>query len=256
MAEVHLDTALYALIGFMISMAAADGSLDVEAVWRVLDDTPARPARAGHLIGCHGCQLLNQAAEGETCRRCDAVLHDRKVESLSRSWAFILGAVLLYIPANVYPVMDITQAARQQSFTIMGGIFELLAYHLWPLALLVFFASITIPLMKLLTLGYMLVQTQRGRGAHLLGRTRAFRVIDFIGRWSMIDVFMISILVALVRFGQFANVWAELGAPCFAGVVVLTMFAAEAFDPRLMWDSAGLNGTAPVEPVPDQALPA
>jgi paraquat-inducible protein A len=120
----------------------------------------------------------------------------------------------------------------------MGGIVELAGYGLWPLALLVFLASITIPLMKLLTLAHMLITTQTGSADHLIGRTIAFRIIDFIGRWSMIDVFMISILVALVRFGQFANIQAAIGAPCFAAVVVLTMFAVESFDPRLMWDAA------------------
>jgi paraquat-inducible protein A len=112
---------------------------------------------------------------------------------------------------------------------------------LWPLALLVFVASITIPLMKLLVLGYMLLSIQFRSPEHLLGRTKAYRLIDFIGRWSMIDVFMISILVALVRFGQFANIRAETGAPCFAAVVVLTIFAANCFDPRLMWDAAAVR---------------
>jgi paraquat-inducible protein A len=132
--------------------------------------------------------------------------------------------------------MEITQLAKTQNFTIFGGIQELVAYGLWPLAGLVFLASITIPLAKLATLAFLLISTQRRRDRHLVGRTRAFRMIDFIGRWSMIDIFMISILVALVRFGQFAQINALTGAPCFAAVVVLTMFAVITFDPRLMWD--------------------
>jgi paraquat-inducible protein A len=242
-AEVHLDTALYSLIGLMISMAAADAALDTEAVWRALDKAEGRPEPLGalgpSLIGCHCCGLVNREEEGARCHRCRATLRFRKPDSISRSWAFILAAVLLYIPANVYPVMIITQLLESKPFTIMGGIVELADYGLWPLALLVFLASITIPLMKLLTLGYMLITTQLGSAEHLIGRTIAFRIIDFIGRWSMIDVFMISILVALVRFGQFANIQADLGAPCFAAVVVLTMFAVECFDPREMWDAAG-----------------
>jgi paraquat-inducible protein A len=253
-ANVHLDTALYALICLMVTMAAADASLDPEAVWRALDtaeqDSVARhhfapepeyalrePVGPGDLIGCHHCHLVNRAEHGDRCRRCHGVLHMRKVNSVARSWAFATAAVALYIPANIYPVMYITQVAKTQAFTIMGGIIELFEYGLWPLGLLVFFASITIPLFKLLTLAYMLIQTQRRSAEHLIGRTRAFRVIDFIGRWSMIDVFMISILVALVRFGQFANVRASTGAPSFAAVVVLTMFAMIVFDPRLMWDA-------------------
>jgi paraquat-inducible protein A len=246
-ASVHLDTALYALIGLMISMAAADASLDNEAVWRALDAYPGgepvpepAPVPAGCItIGCHHCGLLNSAPPGVSarCRRCHGPLRLRKINSLSRSWALAGAAAMLYIPANIYPVMMITQVARTTSYTIFGGIEELVAYDLWPLALLVFFASITIPLTKLVLLAYMLWQTQHGSTTHLMGRTRAYRVVDFIGRWSMIDVFMISILVALVRFGQFAQVQAEIGATCFASVVVLTMFAVATFDPRLMWDA-------------------
>ncbi len=243
-AAVHLDTALYSLIGLMITMAAADAGLDSEAVWRALDraEHGAAPLPAedrGDLIGCHCCGLVNGRAEGERCRRCRTVLLARKPNGISRGWAYVAAAVCLYIPANIYPVMLITELGKTQAYTIMGGIVELADYGLWPLAALVFLASITIPLMKLLTLSYMLVQTQRGSPDHLEGRTIAFRVIDFIGRWSMIDVFMISILVALVQFGQFSNIQADTGAPCFAAVVVLTIFAVDSFDPRVMWDVAG-----------------
>jgi paraquat-inducible protein A len=257
-ANVELDTSLYALIGLMVSMAAADGAIDHEAVWRALEEAETRAderflrrhPRAGRarrslaqqvhahpdVIGCHTCHLVNHADPGDLCRRCHSVLHGRKPDSINRSWALLLAAAFLYIPANIYPVMDITQLARSQNFTIFGGIEELVEYGLWPLAALVFLASITIPLMKLATLAFLLIQTQRRRETNLHGRTRAFRVIDFIGRWSMIDIFMISILVALVRFGQLATINAQTGAPCFAAVVVLTMFAVITFDPRLMWD--------------------
>jgi paraquat-inducible protein A len=247
-ASVHLDTALYALIGLMISMAAADGSLDTEAVWRALDNAERRPppqaGTAAGLIGCHCCGLVNQAAAGTACRRCRTVLQRRKPDSINRAWAFVAAAVLLYVPANIYPVLLVTQLAVTQQYNIMGGIVELADYGLWPLAGLVFLASITIPLLKLLILAYMLVLTQLRSHRHLLGRTRAYRLVEFIGRWSMIDVFMISILVALVRFDQFANIRTDIGAPCFAGVVVLTIFAADCFDPRLMWDAAAAE-TAP-----------
>ncbi len=268
-ADVHLDTAVYSLIGLMISMAAADAALDNEAVWRALDlaETGAaaahdalhgpaaalpanqRPHDAGY-IGCHCCELVNLAEPGERCLRCRATLRPRKTDSIARGWAFTIAAIALYIPANIYPVMQTTELAQTTSYTIMGGIFELIDYGLWPLALLVFVASITIPLMKLLILIYMLLTTQNRSAEHLIGRTIAFRVIDFIGRWSMIDVFMISILVALVRFQQFANINAEAGAPCFAAVVVLTMFAVEAFDPRLMWDASSKQGQGALPPGP------
>jgi paraquat-inducible protein A len=208
----------------------------------LVEQVRAHPA----VIGCHTCHLVNHADPGDLCRRCHSVLHSRKPDSIARSWALLLAAAFLYIPANIYPVMDITQLAQSQQFTIFGGIAELVQYGLWPLAVLVFLASITIPLMKLATLAFLLIQTQRRRETSLRFRTRAFRVIDFIGRWSMIDIFMISILVALVRFGQLATINAETGAPCFAGVVVLTMFAVITFDPRLMWDVQ--RSAAAVEP--------
>jgi paraquat-inducible protein A len=238
-AAVHLDTALFALIGLMVAMAAADGALDDEAVWRAIGayDSGVTQAGGGKLVGCACCGLVSAAETGARCRRCHAKLRVRKPDSLARSWALMLAAVALYIPANIYPVLIITQLAQTQKYTIMGGIFELADYGLWPLAALVFLASITIPLMKLLILAYMLLLTRAGSAMHLLGRTRAFRLVAFIGRWSMIDVFMISILVALVQFGQFANIRTDIGAPCFAAVVVLTMFAVEVFDPRLMWDA-------------------
>ncbi|WP_051622012.1 paraquat-inducible protein A [Acidocella facilis] len=239
MFSVRLDTALYALIGLMLAMAAADAGLDQEIVWRALDqpDKTAPSAQAGGLISCDACGQVSNGETGDLCRRCDAPLFARKPASLSRAWAYTIAAACLYIPANLYPFMDLTSLAHTQSYTIMGGIVELADVGLWPLAALVLFASIAIPLLKLLGMGYMLLATQFCSGHMLQGRTKAYRIIDFIGRWSMIDVFMVSILIALVHFGQFANVRANVGAICFAAVVVLTMFAVNAFDPRLMWDN-------------------
>ncbi len=243
-ATVHLDTALFALIGLVVSTVAANAFLDTEAVWRALDEgSPERgyaPVLDDQclLIGCQSCNIVNRAMPGDNCRRCDAMLEPRKPASFTRSWAFLAAAGILYVPANIYPVMTISSFVQSQQFTIMGGIFELFQRGLWPLGVLVFFASIMIPVVKLLTLAIMLVETHMQSEQHLLGRTMSFRFVDFIGRWSMIDVFMISILVALVRFGKLSSVQAQLGAPCFAAVVVLTMFAVNAFDPRLMWDRA------------------
>ncbi len=254
LASVHLDTALYSLIGVMLAMAAADATLDPETVWRALDVAghKAAPVSAGEdlppiqtsstgvplgFIGCHCCDLVNRAEPGEHCRRCGVVLHKRKHDSINRSGALLLAAAMLYVPANIYPIMTMTEIAVAHPYTIMGGIVDLYEAGLWPLAALVFFASFTVPLMKIIMLGYLLAQTQTGSTKHLPGRTTIYRIIAFVGRWSMIDVFGLSILVALVQFAQFANFTAEIGATCFAAVVVLTMFAVDCFDPRLMWDA-------------------
>jgi paraquat-inducible protein A len=251
LAVVHLDTAVFALVGCMVCMAAADGSVDTEQVWRTLDKramdalSPEEAAAQAAdeaapdavQIGCHACGYLNIAIPGAPCRRCHASLHPRKPASLSRSWSLLLASAAMYIPANIYPFMVLTSLAHTTAYTILGGIIELAQDGLWPLALLVFFASITIPLVKIILLAYMLITSQLGSTAHLRFRTFAYRFIDFIGRWSMIDVFMVSILIALMRFGQFASVHAASGAVCFGAVVVLTIFAVETFDPRLMWDA-------------------
>lgn len=237
MFSVYFGNALYALIGTMVAMAAVDGSLDHEMTWRALDSNPAPlPGAPRSPLSCHTCGLLNDGAAGTLCRRCHSRLHVRKKASISRSWAFTIAAACLYIPANIYPFMTLTSFGQTDSYTIMGGIIELGQAGLWPLALLVFFASITIPLLKLVGLGTMLASTQAGSTKFLQTRTSGYRVIEFIGRWSMIDVFMVSILVALVHFGQLANVQAGMGMMCFAGVVILTIFAVDVFDPRLMWD--------------------
>jgi paraquat-inducible protein A len=175
------------------------------------------------------------------CPRCGFRLRDRKPGSLQRTWALALAALVLYIPANIYPVLTVVQLGAGQPSTILGGVQELLELGMWPLAALVFFASVAVPVLKLVGLGILLITTHTGTGWALRDRTVLYRVVDAIGRWSMIDIFMESILVALVQFGQLASVYPGPGAIAFAAVVILTMLAARSFDPRLMWDSARMR---------------
>jgi len=165
-------------------------------------------------------------------------LHVRKPDSLKRTAALLVAGYLLYIPANLMPVMSLNNVGGLEHNTIMSGVFELIDNNLWPLALIVFVASIVLPLMKLLGLTWMLIAI-RLRSARLLrARTRFYRTIEVIGRWSNIDVFMGSVLVALLQFGALSTVRAEPGLVAFAAVVVITMIATETFDARLMWDAA------------------
>jgi paraquat-inducible protein A len=170
-------------------------------------------------------------------------LHLRKPNSVARTWALVLAAVVLYVPANYYPVLTVVQLGAGQPSTILGGIRELISARMYPLAALVFFASILVPALKLVGLTFMLIMTQTGSMAWLRDRTRLYRIVAFIGRWSMIDIFMESLLGALVVFGSVITIQPGIGAIAFCGVVILTMFAAETFDPRLMWDAAGQNVT-------------
>jgi paraquat-inducible protein A len=182
---------------------------------------------------------MPESAPGDRCPRCRARLRVRKPQSIQRTWALVLCGFLLFIPANLLPVLSIEQFGQVQSNTILGGVLELARYGLWPLAVIVFAASIAIPLTKLFGLSWNLFLTQRRSARFLRSRTRMHRLIDWIGRWSNIDVFTVSILVALVQFGQLTRVRVGTGMIAFAAVVIVTMVAAKSFDSRLMWDAVG-----------------
>ena len=255
LAHVDLDASIFALAAIMVLMIGADSAFDAAAVWRKIDDERqsgpdpiprASPDEAladtSRLLACHGCGLVlradTPALDECRCPRCGALVHRRKPDSLQRTVAFLLASAILYVPANVLPVLTLTRFGQGQPSTIIAGVEELYQSNMLPLALLVFFASICVPCLKVVGLATMVCMTRFHLSAGLLDRTRLFRIILFIGRWSMIDVFMISILVAIVHFGFLANVDANPGIVAFASVVVLTIFAAESFDPRLMWDAA------------------
>ncbi len=175
------------------------------------------------------------------CPRCATPLHGRKRHVVGRCWALVIASVILYIPANVYPVLTLTRLGSGAPSTILGGVKELLQAGQWPLAVLVFAASVMVPVLKLIGLSFLLISMQLRWTSHLHDRTVLYRIVNTIGRWSMIDIFMKSLLVALVQFGKLSRVDPGIGAIAFASVVVLTMFAAECFDPRLLWDAAGEN---------------
>ncbi|WP_419898732.1 paraquat-inducible protein A [Roseomonas sp. USHLN139] len=247
LAEVEFGPAVYGLGAVVVAMVAADAAFEPQAAWDALEDRgvmacPAAARAESPLfapIGCHCCRRVAQAAPGTACARCGSTLHARKPAAVARAWALIIGAVVLYIPANAYPVMTIVTLGQGGPHTIMGGVIEFVHTGFWPLALIVFTASVAVPMLKLVGLSVMLLQLGRPASlAALRRRTRLYRVIEVLGRWSMIDVFVVAVLIALVRFGVLASINAEIGAACFGAVVILTMLAAESFDPRLMWDAA------------------
>ncbi len=246
LATVHVGTGLYALGALLIVNVASDAWLDEDALWEAIgrrqDPRNTEARRGATRIGCDACGAVTRQIEGSQCPRCEAVLRHRKHNSLARTWALLAAAVVCYIPANLYPVMTVIRLGKGHPSTILGGVQELAEYRMWPLAALVFVASVLVPLLKLTGLSYMLITTQRGSGARLVDRTRLYRIVDFVGRWSMIDVFMVSILVALVQMGVLAQVTPGFGGVFFAAVVIFTMLAAFSFDPRLMWDAAGSKG--------------
>jgi paraquat-inducible protein A len=196
-------------------------------------------AQAG-LISCETCRLLLRPAQPEQpghCPRCGAHLASRRPHSLQRTWALVIAAAICYIPANLLPVMVTNTLVSSQPDTIMSGVIYLYETGSWPLALIVLIASVMIPLGKLIALAYLLIAVHRRSVANNRERTQMYRIIDLIGRWSMLDVFVDTFIVALVQLQPLMSVEPGPGVPFFMAVVVLTMLAAQSFDPRLLWDS-------------------
>jgi paraquat-inducible protein A len=193
------------------------------------------------LQSCEACGLLSRPLPGEEegrCPRCDETLEFRKPGSLERTWAYLIAAAICYIPANLLPVLTTTTAGGADSDTILQGVVLLWSPTGWPLSLIVLIASIMIPSAKILALAYLLITVQRGSATNYGQRIRLYRMVKFIGRWSMVDVFVDTFTAALVQLQPLMSVEPGPGLFFFAAVVVLTMLAVESFDPRLIWDSA------------------
>ena len=200
--------------------------------------TAAATGRSRGLLVCTQCRatVRRVASANLSCPRCRAPLHVRKPQSLAITTTLVLTAAVLYVPANLLPVMHTSTVLSEEDDTIISGVVSLLQEGSWPLGLLVFTASIVVPLLKLLALGWLLLAIARRSPGNALHRSRLFRVVEFIGRWSMLDVFAVALLVALVQVRSLATIHVGLGALAFGAVVVLTMFAAQSFDERLLWD--------------------
>ena len=249
---IGLMIGVYALLALTFVLVWMDSALDREAVWERMYRSDLRGGHDGaeDAVGCETCGLVSVPAPYDPrCPRCDSVLRERKPDSVARTWALVFAAAIFYIPANYFPVLSVVQLGAGQPSTILGGVEELVTAGQYPLALLVFFASIAVPVLKLVGLSVMLVTIQTGRTGWLRDRVRLYHIVRFIGRWSMIDIFMESLLGALVAFGSVITIEPGMGALAFCAVVILTMFAAETFDPRLMWDAAAqrtfFEGAAP-----------
>ncbi|WP_458524649.1 PqiA/YebS family transporter subunit [Onishia taeanensis] len=246
MAEVSLGLAFWAFCCFALLLLLTTQSLDADWMWFSLVGEPAAPegARIGEraapqgLTGCPTCGLVNRlgAAGNGRCRRCGERLHARQPHSLQRTWALLAAATLLYIPANLYPIMITTSLGHTEPSTIIGGVITLWQHGSYPIAAVIFIASILVPVSKLLAMGWLCLRVPHSDDLQGVARTRLYRITEFVGRWSMVDVFVVAILVALIRAGNLMSIAPGPAALAFGAVVVLTMLAAMAFDPRLIWD--------------------
>jgi paraquat-inducible protein A len=197
-------------------------------------------ANAG-LISCEVCHLVSRPASAEEpgfCPRCGEALESRRHATIVTTWALICAAAICYVPANLLPVLNTTTLAGSEGDTILGGVVFLYTSGSWPLALVVLIASVMIPLGKLVSISYLLITVQRGSIKSSRERTRLYRMLVLVGRWSMLDIFVDTFSVALVQLQPLMSVAPGPGVLFFAAVVVLTMLAAESFDSRLIWDSS------------------
>jgi paraquat-inducible protein A len=198
-------------------------------------------AKSMGLVSCHDCHLLSRWPEVSGpqvvyCPRCGSELHQRKPNSLTRTWALLFAAMIFYIPANVLPMTVTAAVGTVQADTIMSGVIYFLHHGSWEIGLVIFIASIFVPFMKFMILIYLLLSVQFKSIRQPKSRTRLYQLTEAVGRWSMLDVYVVSILIALVKLGVLAEISAGPAVLYFAFVVVLTMLAAESFDPRLIWD--------------------
>ncbi|WPB58101.1 paraquat-inducible protein A [Xylophilus sp. GOD-11R] len=195
-------------------------------------------ARSAGLLPCRHCGTVwRDAADGDACARCGTTLRARKRDSLNRTWAFLIAACVMYLPANLLPVMITRSLFGTQSDTILSGIIFFWISGSYGIAAIIFVASFLVPLFKLAALFILLVTARSGSDWRRGERARLYHIIEVIGRWSMLDVFVVALLTGLVQIQGFAQITAGLGIAAFASVVVLTMLASLSFDPKLTWDS-------------------
>ncbi|MDU9003536.1 paraquat-inducible protein A [Sedimentitalea todarodis] len=193
-------------------------------------------ARQAGLVACTTCCKVHPSADAR-CRRCGSVLRSRDVTSLQRVWAWWAAGLIMYVPANVYPMLRTATLGHETQNTIVGGVMELIAHHAYGVALIVFVASVIIPVGKFIAIAFLALSINRASILSAHARLRLYEVVEFIGRWSMLDVFVVAILSALVQFQFVANVHPGIAAVSFALSVAFTMLSAQSFDPRLIWDA-------------------
>ncbi|MDM0020089.1 paraquat-inducible protein A [Variovorax saccharolyticus] len=199
---------------------------------------PTETAGAQGLMACHHCGTTwRGAVDGEPCARCGTHLHTRKPDSIKRTWAYLIAAAILYLPANMLPVMITKSLLGTQQDTILSGVIYFWVSGAYGLAALIFIASFLVPLFKLSALILLTITAQRRSSWRQLERAKLYRMLEVIGRWSMLDVFVVALLAGLVRIHGFAEITAGVGIAAFGAVVVLTMLASLSFDPRLTWDT-------------------
>jgi len=244
MAEVELGLSFWTVCGYALLLLFTSQSVDRDWLWQALDSTPMAPtggllgqaAAPQGLTGCNTCGLVNPITAGGRCERCDEPLHPYQGVNTQTTLALLGAAIVMFIPANVYPIMISTSLGSTEPSTILAGVLLFFQSGDWPIALVILIASIVVPVGKMLSLLWLCFVVQRQQQPmSRLTRNRLYRITEFIGRWSMVDVFVVAILVALIHSGDLISIAPGPAALAFTSVVILTMLAAMMFDPRSIW---------------------
>lgn len=250
MAEVELGLSFWTVCAYALLLLFTTQSVDRDWLWQALDSKPMAPtggllgqaAAPQGLTGCNTCGLVNSITAGERCERCERCnepLHPYQGVNTQTTLALLGAAMLMYIPANLYPIMITTSLGSTEPATILGGVLMFFQSGDWPIALVILIASIVVPVGKMLSLLWLcfVVQRQQQQPISRLTRNRLYRITEFIGRWSMVDVFVVAILVALIHSGDLISIAPGPAALAFTSVVILTMLSAMMFDPRHIWQT-------------------
>lgn len=234
--QIHVGAYCFLVAALFAMLTRA--SLDRRTVWRAIG-AEQTPPEDGDVISCTHCDILLPAsADGERCPRCRAVVHPRKPDAMVRTIALVAAGIMLYFPANIFPMSVMIGIGERYPHTIFWGIERLVESNLLPLAALIFTTSMLFPITKLIVMAWFIIAIHRRSRRFLITRTKLYRVVDDLGRWSNMDPFTITVFAPLIQFGQLLSVHAGIGSPAFFGVVTVSMLASHWFDPRLMWDAA------------------
>lgn len=245
LANVAIGPSLIALALLLLVYTAARANFDPHDLWSLtghFSEISQEDLSEHKILNCHTCGLLSRdTGKNQNCIRCDSPLHHRKHNSIEATWALLIAAFLLLIPANVYPVMTVIRFGQGEPSTILSGVLHLIESGMLGLAMIVFIASIVVPVLKLFILSFLLISVHKKSIWRPRDRTLLYRVTEIVGAWSMVDIFLVGLLSSLVSLDALSTIQPGIGAIFFAGVVVITMFAAHSFDPRLIWDQLKEN---------------
>ncbi len=237
MAEVSLGLSFWSYTFFIIAMSSALLHIDKHQLWleiKAKKQITSSAINSDDYIGCEVCTEVLHRTD-KKCSTCGSRTQWRKKDSLQKTWALLITSFLLYIPANFLPIMNTRYFGEETANTILGGVMVLWEHGSYPIAIIIFIASFLLPLGKMFILTWLCYGVQTKSERSFKQKTQLYRVIELVGRWSMVDVFVVAVLVALIKMGEILSVYPDWGAVAFSSLVIVTIFAAQSFDPRLIW---------------------